>query len=159
MIRRFFAALTAAAILAVGVGTSTPSDEHDHSGAMPRTYYSGGMSYSYGKYVIEHEAARFGMRVRWQHLNGYAAYYQGTNTLLVDPDARRSRKADAKTLIRHEAAHKAIHRKCGTTNPHGRKENVTDAYARQFLGSMSYYGYGFNSWDWNTAWKIKHGIC
>ncbi|ACZ31844.1 hypothetical protein Xcel_2830 [Xylanimonas cellulosilytica DSM 15894] len=154
-----------AAADAVTAAVVEQDTQHDDPtvGHMPPTTYKGGMSDATGKKVIEAEAKRLGVTVTWKHLNVAAGEYAvGTNKIVIDPDARRMKEADAKTLVRHEVAHYRIAKTCGRVNPPivgKRFENVADAYAHLYVGALSYRGYGWTAADQAIAAKLKAGTC
>src|SRR5699024_5045948 len=129
-------------------------------------------------YAAEREAAKYGLTVQWDsslpgHYTGTSYYLGGyymtpSNTVIrLNPVAQQAThprfEAVTRGAVRHEAAHAAIFRHCGTLNPKvagRRQEPVTDAYAALFYGAgPSSGGYGYTSADAAAAKKIRAGQC
>lgn len=133
--------------------------------------------------VANAEAARFGVTVSWVVTTAGGDTGSLTSSYLVlrgsvtdgesqtielsigtaDPNQPGSSKvyASIRGIVRHEAAHIAASRTCGTVIPPivgDRVENVTDAYAVLFHGGSNMH-YGYNDNDAAIATAIHEGRC
>lgn len=133
--------------------------------------------------VASAEASRFGVSVTWvttTDVGGTGSFSPGAFSLYgavlhgstgsmqlsiggADPNqsAPENYYNVVRDVVRHEAAHNAFNKICGTLNPsivNGRMENVTDAYGTLFYG-MGSASYGYNDSDADIARSVNSGQC